>query len=300
VDFARGNGLHIGPAEPRTWSPVLVDESTPWVSQYRGLWGLFARDPISGENASAGPMYNPDGSPRGSWYDPLGFAGLDKVPPPPQVLQMLAENCQRISLRQQELERLIPEKAAELQSLGIKLKAMEGNPHLAKQYAALEKEINAFSMQVRALRRESSENTALLQGLTRRLERMRLGLQDAPLAHIRHLPVPDNPTQVLRFDRAAEAWAASSLSLLLFAIAGLIFFTPQFLWVGLAIILILFVVTESILRGAFVQTVVRITLILAMLASVILFLHFWKWIILAALLAMGISLMVQRLRELTG
>jgi ABC-type multidrug transport system permease subunit len=32
----------------------------------------------------------------------------------------------------------------------------------------------------------------------------------------------------------------------------------------------------------------------------ILFFHFWKWIILGALLAMGISLMVQRLRELTG
>jgi hypothetical protein len=40
-------------------------------------------------------------------------------------------------------------------------------------------------------------------------------------------------------------------------------------------------------------------LILAMLTTVILFLHFWKWIILAALLAMGISLMVQRLREIT-
>ena len=58
-----------------------------------------------------------------------------------------------------------------LQSLGIKLKAMEGNPHLAKQYAALEKEIDAFSNEVHALRREHSENTALLQGLTRRLER---------------------------------------------------------------------------------------------------------------------------------
>jgi uncharacterized membrane protein YhaH (DUF805 family) len=33
---------------------------------------------------------------------------------------------------------------------------------------------------------------------------------------------------------------------------------------------------------------------------VILFLHFWKWIILVALLVMGISLMVQRLRELTA
>ena len=30
------------------------------------------------------------------------------------------------------------------------------------------------------------------------------------------------------------------------------------------------------------------------------FLHFWKWIIVGILLAMGISLMYQRLRELTG
>ena len=104
----------------------------------------------------------------------------------------------------------------------------------------------------------------------------------------------------MRFDRAAEAWAAVSLSLLLFVIAGLIFFAPHYLWAGLAIILTLFVVLESVLRGAFVQTVARITLILAMLATVILFLHFWKWIILVALLVMGISLMVQRLRELTG
>jgi hypothetical protein len=277
-----------------------VDESTAWVSQYRGLWGLFARDPISGENAPAGPMYNRDGSPRGSWYDPLGFAGLDKVPPPPQALQMLSANCQKVSQRQAELEKLVPEKAADLQVLGIRSKGMEGNPHLAKLYAALEKEIFTLSNEVRALRRESSENTALLQGLTRRLERMRLGRQDNPRAHIRNPAVPDDPSLALRFNRAAETWAAVSLSLLLFVVAGLIFFDPHSTWVDLAIILILFFVADSILRRAFVQTVGRITLILAMLAAVILFIHFWKWIILAALLVMGISLMVQRLRELTG
>ena len=37
VDFARGDGLSIGTAQPKTWTPVLIDESTPWVSQYRGL-----------------------------------------------------------------------------------------------------------------------------------------------------------------------------------------------------------------------------------------------------------------------
>jgi len=300
VDYARGDGLRIGPDGAQGWSPVLVDESTPWVSQYRGLWGLFARDPISGENAPAGPMYNRDGSPRGAWYDPLGFAGLDKVPPPPQALQMLNANCQKVMQRQTELEKLVPEKAAELQVLGIRAKGMEGNPHLAKQYATLEKEILTLSNEVRALRRESSENSALLQGLTRRLERMQAGVQDHPQAHIRNPAVPDDPSETLRFDRAAETWAAVSLSLLLFVIAGLIFFAPHYIWAGLAVILMLFVTAESILRGAFVRTVGRITLILAMLASLILFIHFWKWIIVAALLVMGVSLMVQRLRELTG
>jgi hypothetical protein len=300
VDFARGDGLRIGPGGPQTWSPVLVDESTPWVSQYRGLWGLFARDPISGENAPAGPMYNRDGSPRGSWYDPLGFAGLDKVPPPPQMQPMLADNCTKIYRRQQELEKLIPEKAAELQEKGVRLNGMEGNPHLAKQYGALEKEIIILSADVRNLRREVSENTSLIEGLTRRLERMKAGGQDDPRAHIHRLAEPDDPTQVLRFDRAAQTWAAISLSLLLFAIAALIFFAPGYIWVGLAFILILFAVAESFLRGAFVPTVGRITLILAMITVLILFLHFWKWIIVGALVAMGISLMFQRLRELTG
>ncbi len=300
VDFARGDGLHIGPGEPNAWTPVLIDESMPWVSQYRGLWGLFARDPISGENAPAGPMYNRDGTARGSWYDPLGFAGLDKVPPPPQMRQMLADNCAKISRRQQELDRIIPDKASDLQEKGARLEGMEGNPHLAKQYAALEKEINALSADVRNLRRERLENTALLQGLTLRLERLKAGGQDDPQAHIHHLAQPDDPSQVLRFDRAAETWAAISLSLLMFAVAALIFFAPKYIWAGLAIILILFVVAESFLRGAFVQTVGRVTLILAMITALILFLHFWKWIIVAALVWMGTSLMVHRLRELTG
>lgn len=82
VDFARGDGLTIGPGQQKEWTPNVISEATPWVSEYRGLWGLFARDPISGENAPAGPMYNRDGTPRGSWFDPLGFSGLDKVPPP--------------------------------------------------------------------------------------------------------------------------------------------------------------------------------------------------------------------------
>jgi len=143
------------------------------------------------------------------------------------------------------------------------------------------------------------ENIALLQGLTEQFERLKAGEKGDPRAHIHHLVTPDQPGPVFRFDRAAETWAAVSLSLLLFAVAALIFFAPHYFWAGLAIILILFVVADSTLRGAIIQTIGRVTLILAMVAALILLIHFWKWVLIAGLAVMAASLMVQRLRELT-
>ncbi len=299
VDYARGDGLSVGPGQPKAWSPALIDESVPWVSQYRGQWGLFARDPISGENAPSGPMYNKDGSPRASWYDPLGFAGLDKVPPPPDALRLLKKNCAEIVARQKELEASIPERARVLQSHGIKLKSMERNPHLAKQYLTLEKKIASLGEELRGMRREVSENSATLEGLNERLLALKEGVSDGVRDHIRTLTMPVQAAH-LRFGRAAEDWAALSLSLLLIAIVALALFAPSDLGAGLVIIGILFVVTESVLRGAFIQTVGQITALLAIIASVILILHFWFWIVIGALLATAIFLLLQRWRELAG
>ncbi len=297
VDYARGDGLTIGSNGTESWTPVLIDESTPWVSQYRGLWGLFARDPISGENAPAGPMYNRDGSPRGSWYDPLGFAGLDEVPTPPEALHLLQQNCDNISNRQQELRALIPQRAGELQSVGMRLKGMEGNPHLAKQHAALEKEKDELAAEVRALRREHSENAALLDGLNERLGRLKQGIQDDPHTHIRHLAVPVK-TRRVRFEQAAQTWASISLSMLLFGVVVLMLWTPNYFAAGLAILMMLLVAGESVLRGAFIQTVGNLTAILAMVSALILVIHFWYWILIGLLLATAIFLMAQRLREI--
>jgi hypothetical protein len=299
VDFARGDGLSVGQGQPKAWTPEMIDESTPWVSQYRGLWGLFARDPVSGENAPAGPMYNRDGSPRGAWYDPLGFAGLDKVPPPPAALSVLDENCSEILARQQQLDELIPEKAADLQSLGMKLRSMEGNPHLAKQHALVEKRLNALGDEVRNLRREQSENLALLHGLTEEKKRLSQGIKDDPRGHIVHIAMPVKMAQ-LRFDRVGQAWAAFSLSLLLFGIVALMLLDPRHLLAELTIVTLIFVTLEAFLRGAFVQTLGRITALLAMVSSVILVLHFGFWVIVGGLLAIALFLLLQRLREMSG
>jgi hypothetical protein len=297
VEFVRGDGFAIGAHQNAAWSPALIDENTPWVNQYRGLWGLFARDPISGENAPAGPMYNRDGSPRGSWYDPLGFCGLEKVPPSPKAIPMLEENRQKIINRQRELEQEIPQKARELQILGAKIDSTQGNPHLAKQNASLEAAKDTLQEQVRATRREFSENTALLQSITERLDRLKQGLKDDPHAHIRRLTAPVMIKQI-RFERVAQTWAAVSLSLLLLAVVGLMLFSPNYLGAGLAIILISVLIIDGILRAAFVETLRFVTILLAIFSALILLFHFWYWVLIGLLLVTSIWLMAQRLREL--
>ena len=78
VDFARGDGVSIGPGEEREWSPVVMDDSQPWVRGYSGLWGMSVEDPFEGEDAPAGPMFNRNRSVRMSWSDPISFAELDR------------------------------------------------------------------------------------------------------------------------------------------------------------------------------------------------------------------------------
>ena len=132
-------GSSIGPGQPNEWTPNVIDETTPWVGKYRGLWGLYAQDPISGENAPAGPMYERDGSPRPSWFDPLAFAGLDQVPPPPDEVGVLEAELARLEARQSELDALIPEETTELRELGVRLQSMLGSPHLAAEAERLER-----------------------------------------------------------------------------------------------------------------------------------------------------------------
>jgi hypothetical protein len=103
-----------------------------------------------------------------------------------------------------------------------------------------------------------------------------------------------------RFGQAADQWAAISLSLVFFSVAALVFFVPNYFLAGLGVILLIFLLLESILRGAFVQTVARTSVVLGLAAAAILLFHFWKYVIVGVFLALGIYLLYERLRELTS
>ena len=81
VDYARGDGRVVGPGAQAQWVADVIDDQTPWVRDYRGLWGLDTEDYFGGERAPSGPRYERNGSIRTAWANPLGWAGLLKVPP---------------------------------------------------------------------------------------------------------------------------------------------------------------------------------------------------------------------------
>ena len=297
VDYARGDGLSIGPGQDQEWSPNLIDESTPWVSAFRGMWGLYAQDPISGENAPAGPMYNRDGSVRAGWYDPLGFAELDKIPPPPQELPLLQEQHRRVEARSAELEELIPQRADELQRIGVELESMQGSPHLERQYSRLALRVEGVAGEVKGLRRELAEAEAISEGLSRQIEAYKRGQRLDPRAHIKHAAAPTVKTE-MRFERAADLWAALSLSVLLIGLVALIIVHPDHILAWITVFVIAIVLAESFLRGTFVRTVNRTAVVLALVAVFILLVHFWKWAILGSLVGLAAFLLVQRVREL--
>jgi hypothetical protein len=267
------------------------------VSQYRGLWGLFARDPLSGENAPGGPMYNRDGTPRSSWFDPLGFAGLDKTPTPSKEATILRARVAELARSQAKLARAMAGQTEALQEMGAVWKGMEGKPHLAKKHAALGEEIRTKAAELSGQRKEFSQNEVVVDGLRLRLKEIQSGTPSDPQAHIQHRASPVAASAV---SGAVEMWAAISIALMFFAVAALLIWAPSFVLPGIVVLIIAFGLVESMLRRTFAASVGNVAILLALVSLIVLGFAYWQ-VALAGLLAfIGVVLIGQRIRELRG
>ena len=296
IDFARADGLTIGPGQDREWEPVVISEETPWVARYRGMWGLYARDPISGENAPGGPMHERDGTPRASWFDPLRFAELDQLPPPPQELALLEAQRETLVARRAELDALIADQTERLQQLGTGLGILTGGTHLQAEHAMQRQRVAEQSLAVNLLLKERVDNRAEREGVARRIERARAGRADGPRDHIRQ-PMAPVPPEQMRFRRTAEFWAAISVSGLLIGLSVFILFTPSEVLPAVIILVLGFLMLDSLLRGTYAREINRVAVILALISVVVLVVEFWKEAIVGVLCGFALFLILQRVRE---
>lgn len=299
VDYARGDGLVIGPGGDEPWdAPVRIDETVAWVCGYRGLWGLYTQDPFAGEDAPAGPMFNRDGTVRRAWYDPVGWAGLDKVAPTGDALAIVRRQRQQIGERRLQLRGQVVERTATLRGLDVQATAVRAQPHLRTLYTQIRSEIAQHSGEIAAMQSEIAAANALLENLDRLEARLLTGGTPPLRAHIQraHTPAAFDPA---RSGQVAELWAAISVTVLLVAFVLLFAFNPRFLPVWLVAILALFTFIEASVRGTFTRVVGSFANAAALAATLVLLYEFFWWVVGAVILGLALYILWDNLRELT-
>ncbi len=299
VDYARGDGLSIGPGQDREWQPQILSEHTPWAVGYRGLWGLYVKDPIAGENAPAGPVYNRDRKIRRSWCDPLGWAGLDKVPPPEQTLAVIEAQQAHIRNDCTEIEQWIKEKSAELQGLGVEALALQHEPHLEAVYRDHMQRIATLSAELREQRQRLATEAARLEALERYRERLLQGDRGPMRAHIHHPQQPssgyDQPLAII-----SELIAAISIGVLMIGLVLLLVFFRHYVLFGLAALVGLLIFIEAGFRRQLTHFINSLTLGLAFISALVLFFRFFWQIVIVAVLMAGVYLIWGNVREILG
>lgn len=263
VDFARGDGVAIGPGSNRAWQAVVIDDETPWVRDYRGLWGHDTRDRLGGERGPAGPRYNRDGTVRMSWSDPVGWAGMAKVCPNP-ALEHAALHAQeralaeRIATTEGELKRRRQE--LRVAAAGV----VVGSP----AWLALnerDQAVVAASRQLTELREERHQLQRLLDDEPGSAEAGKARPGSDPHAHLRHR---HRPLQRPAGRRGAflARWSIVSTPLVLVALADIIAPHSVFslvtersdaAWVSVVWLSALLLI-EGLARGQFFATIARL------------------------------------------
>ncbi len=297
VDYARGDGKRIGPGQEHSWEAHPVSEQDAWASEYRGLWGLYAQDPVAGENAPGGPVYASDGGVRQSWFNPLGWAGLDKVAPSNQALKILESRQEESQERCCALRDQIEQKGSELAGLGVESAALTGYPELEVIYRSYKSRIQALSDELNELRLQLTQEEAKLDAFAVQAERLRQADFGSPRAHLRR-PLQPASEENLRLGKLAEIFAAMSIGLAMIGTVLIGVFTKHYLIFGISVLLGVLVFVEAGFRRRLESLVTSLVIGLAILSALILIYEFFWQIIIGGVLLAGLYVMWENLREI--
>ncbi|MGZ3632135.1 MAG: hypothetical protein ACXWQ6_06785 [Candidatus Limnocylindrales bacterium] len=297
TDYARADGLSIGPGQAAEWSPVLIDDSTAWVDGYRGLFGLDTYDRLGGERAPAGPKYTRAGTVRQSWHDPLGFVGLDKVAPPSRASDVLEARLGGLRTDLGEVEAKIEERAASLPGVDLEVRALAVNGALARLHEARLEELAAGERELAGLRSRQADLQDTIGAAEAKLARLRAGDPGDPRAHLHHEMRPVTGEQT-RYGRFVEFWSAISISVLLLLIVVPLYTGLLPWWAAFALGLGGYVLLEASFRRQLTSLLLRVTLLLAIVGAIVLLYEYAGLVVVAGIVGLAALILADNVREL--
>ncbi|MDT0305266.1 hypothetical protein [Streptomonospora wellingtoniae] len=271
VDYARGDGVRVGPGGDREWAAHTIDDETPWVRGFRGLWGRDTGDFFDGERAPSGPRYERDGTVRWSWADPLAWVGLQKVSPTDKAARAeLTAHLGDLDERIVESDAEIVRRRDELRRLSAARIVLNHESHSRSRAAEYDERIRADERDLAAVYRKrammADERDSCREAL-----RSDRSVAPSPTEHLHrpHLPYATGEQRTTRF---LHVWAALSTPLLIFALGGMLLLRGTYTAPAMIGVVLAFAMVDAVARRrltSFLTGVAILALIVAVIAGII-------------------------------
>ena len=297
VDYARGDGVTVGPGQEVEWTPIVISDAIPWVDGYRGLWGLDTGDRLAGERAPAGPKYTREGTVRQAWNDPIGFVGLSGSPTPAEARGAMVERIAELEAERATVEAEAETLARDLPKLGIEVRALQQETGAAVYRQRRIAELRAGEAKLAALRASSAELKASITAGNDFLRRYDAGSRGDPRGHLLHAAAPEPPDLTKR-RVFAETWAALSVGVLVISLAVILWFRILPIAPTLLLLVIGYLAIESFAQRRVESLLLRITVALAVISAILLGYNFLRELVLLGLGALGLFILLDNAGEL--
>ena len=296
VDYARGDGLTVGPGQEVEWTPILIGDEDGWVDGYRGLWGLDTGDRMAGERAPAGPKYTRDGTVRQSWNDPLSFVGLAGSPTPAETRQAISDRVMALAAERDAVEAEAEELAGTLPGHEVEVRALAEASGVKVYLDRQTAELAEKQAKLASLRSRSAELRAAASATKAYLAKYDAGYRGDPRGHLRHAAHPEPPdlTQRRVF---AETWAALSVGILVLVLAVVLGFRLLPLGPTIIVLVLGYLAIESFAQRRVEVLLLRVTVALAAVSAVLLASFYARELVLVGLAALGIFILLDNARE---
>jgi hypothetical protein len=241
-------------------------------------------------------MYDRDKGISREWYDPVGWAGLDKVPTSDEELETVRRRVEDIRSRGEAARAEIEAKGRELKRLGMEAESMRDLSHLEEPYRARRERIRGLSEELKLLREETATAGQVVTSLTEHRDRLERGEKRPADAHIENPQRPASEVQI-KAGKIAELWAAVSVGLMLIVLVVVAVYQRDHVIVALILSFSLFAFVEAGFRGRLTSLVGSANAGLAVGAALVLLYQFFWQIVVFGVLGVGLYILWDNLRE---
>jgi cation transport ATPase len=175
--------------------------------------------------------------------------------------------------------------------------ATRDQSHLSKLHDTQTRHIEELSKELETLRARVSDDEVLAESLEDHAERLRDGERPPARAHIVHpaRPVSEAETHA---GRVAQLWASISIAVVLVTLILIIAYQRQHLLGALVFAIAVFAFIEAGFRRRLTRFIVSLNVALAIVGALVILEHYFWEVIVLAVLAVGLYILWENLREL--